>query len=238
MTNIRNQTSLGLPLKLHHKFGSKELLQLLCEHGLGSPYDEIMRFKESVASYTSSHKIDVSQMLSFSSELGPAFFWCDNLDLNIHSPNGRRFTHVMVTEFMQHLPSAGIVEGGRAPGVLNLTIPRLTKGQAVALQLPQSRVALKHSYAPKKVNPPNPNVTNPTHEETAKLEDALKQCHDRDAAWWCQTIRANAIEWSGWNVVLRRNTQESPQPRTMYMFGPVVDAPPAHPDTVLTTMHH
>ena len=70
------------------------------------------------------------------------------------------------------------------------------------------------------------------------LEDMLNRCHELDAGYWCQIFKENAIEWSGWNAALRRTYLENNKPKTLYMFGPVLDAPPAHPDTVLTTMKH
>lgn len=94
MTTSHNQTSLGLALKLHHKFGSKG---------------------------------EVNNMPGFTGKLGPVFSQADNFDLVIYSPNGRRSTHVMVSEFRQHLPSTGILEIGEKSGVMRLTIPRLTR---------------------------------------------------------------------------------------------------------------
>ena len=45
------------------------------------------------------------------------------------------------------------------------------------------------------------------------------------------------MEWSGFNSQLARQTTEieKKNPST-YLFGPLIDAPPAHPDTVLTSL--
>ena len=43
------------------------------------------------------------------------------------------------------------------------------------------------------------------------------------------------IEWGGYNAALAR-VECSPKPPTTYMFGPLIDAPSSHPDTVLTTL--
>ena len=51
-TNI-NLTTLGLAVKLHHKHGSPELVKTLNEHGITSSYDEVMRFRKSVAKFVS-----------------------------------------------------------------------------------------------------------------------------------------------------------------------------------------
>ena len=44
------------------------------------------------------------------------------------------------------------------------------------------------------------------------------------------------MEWNGFNNHLSRS-QGTLKPTT-YMFGPMIAAPPAHPDTILTTLTH
>ena len=97
---------LGLAVKLHHKHGSSELIKTLNEHGITSTYDEVLRFRKSVAKFVS----DYHKKLGLSTEIGPIFSWADNYDLCIMSPNGMKTTHAMVMEFTQH--PAGIIETG------------------------------------------------------------------------------------------------------------------------------
>ena len=52
LTKSYNQRTLGLAVKLHHRFGSKELVTLLHEYGITATYDEVLRFRKSVAIYT------------------------------------------------------------------------------------------------------------------------------------------------------------------------------------------
>ena len=47
----------------------------------------------------------------------------------------------------------------------------------------------------------------------------------------------NPIVWGGYNTALAR-VEYSPKPATIYMFGPLIDAPPSHPDTVLMTLSY
>ena len=49
MNKTRNQTTLGLVVKLHHKFGSRDLIDILNELGCSVPYDEVLRFCKSAA---------------------------------------------------------------------------------------------------------------------------------------------------------------------------------------------
>ena len=38
------------------------------------------------------------------------------------------------------------------------------------------------------------------------------------------------------NKLAREKTPELIMPATVYLFGPLIDAPPSHPDTVLTSL--
>ena len=86
----RNQTTLGLVMKRHHKQGSSELVKTLNEHGITSSYDEVLRFRKSVAKFVSDNQSDYHKKLGLSMEIGPIFSWADNYDLYIASPMGQR----------------------------------------------------------------------------------------------------------------------------------------------------
>ena len=102
IASSNNQVTLGLALKLNHKLGSAELVKLLHEHGLVASY-EVLLFCKSAAKYMCDHKKDVSeQVIGFSKLTGPLSGWCDNYDLLVCTPNGRRETHCLAMEFMCH----------------------------------------------------------------------------------------------------------------------------------------
>ena len=44
------------------------------------------------------------------------------------------------------------------------------------------------------------------------------------------------MESSGFNTEITRMTDAEEKPASTYFFYPVVDAPPSHPETVLTSM--
>ena len=46
------------------------------------------------------------------------------------------------------------------------------------------------------------------------------------------------VEWAGLNAYLDRQetSTSTKKPKTLVVFGPLLDSPPAHPDTVLTTL--
>ena len=49
ITKANTKVTLGLGVKLHHKFGSKELITILHELGYIGTYDEVLRFRTSAA---------------------------------------------------------------------------------------------------------------------------------------------------------------------------------------------
>ncbi len=49
ITRTFNQITVGLAVKLHHNFGSKEIVTLLHEYGITVTYDEVMTLRSSVA---------------------------------------------------------------------------------------------------------------------------------------------------------------------------------------------
>ncbi len=100
ITNTRNQTTLGLGVKLHHKYGSSDLITTLHEHGYIVSYDEVLKFRKSAAKYVEDNSAQLHHMMGLSCTAGILFGWYDNFDLVISTPNGRcDITHAMTTEF-------------------------------------------------------------------------------------------------------------------------------------------
>ena len=106
MNNEFNQTTLGLAVKLHHQFGSRELVDILHCSGYISSYDEVLRFKKSAAKKTAQNT-DIYKDMLHSDGLISA--WFDNFDLKVFTPNGTRETHCMAVEFTQPLHGGGFI---------------------------------------------------------------------------------------------------------------------------------
>ena len=231
----RNQTTLGLAVKLHHKYGSSDLIKTLNEHGITSTYDEVLRFRKSVAKFVLDNHSDYHKKLGLSTEIGPIFSWADNYDLYISSPNGMKSTHAMVMEFTQH-PS-GIINTGNI-GVMQLNIPRIKKHEASSVLFTQQGMQLEHYMGPSKVNPPLLPTKALSTEESQLQSAAVIVSQQRDAAWLSQVYgNDRPLEWAGFNAQQDRLVAGSAQkPKTLVVFGPMIDSPPAHPDTVLTTL--
>ena len=83
-----NQTTLGLAVKLHHKHGSSELVKTLNEHGITSSYDEVLRFRKSVAKFVSDNQSDYHKKLGLSMEIGPIFTGPTTMTCTSQAPMG------------------------------------------------------------------------------------------------------------------------------------------------------
>ena len=57
INHIPNQTTLGIGVRMHHRFGSKELISHLSSYGICVSYDEVLRFRQSAAYYTRNQEI-------------------------------------------------------------------------------------------------------------------------------------------------------------------------------------
>ena len=229
-----NQTTLGLAVKLHHQFGSSELIRTLNSYGLISSYDKVLRFRKSATLFSSKNHDDYHKKLGLTSEIGPIFSWADNYDLFVSSPNSIKSTHALVSQFMQH--PAGILETGNM-GVMQLIIPRLKKGEANGLHLNEQSVPFEHYTGLQKINPPPlPPVALPP-DQAEQVAESLKISTEKDVSWLSQLFTAEKpLDWSGYNAREDRRSEVTSKPKNVVVFGPLIDSPPAHPDTVLTTL--
>ena len=229
ITNMQNQTTLGLGVELHHKFGSRDLIDNLHQHGYTVSYDEVLRFRKSAAKYVSDNTATLHQMMGFTRGAGLIFGWYDNFDLLVSTPNGRRETHAMATQFQSH--PAGIIEFGSAqPGISTLTIPRLTSKQAKLVGRNRA-IPLLHYTGPKKVSPPAASTSKTTgisYTDLCTRQASLETAQEKDAQWLNSLSQGqDAMEWNGFNNQLARS-QGILKPASPYMFGPLIDAPPSH----------
>ena len=200
-----NQTTLGLAVKFHHRFGSKEAVDLLHEYGFAVTYDEVMRFRKSVAVHTASHT-SVRQLPS--SEV-PASGWFDNFDLNIFTPNGRRETHAMAIEFTQQKAESSTDSNATSES----DITRLTKLEARTTKLGEiSAVPIQHHRSRGRPAPPAITI----HEglsfsELHKLNATVEAATEADYKWMSNVLTKESqdlppLDWSGHMAVSARQT--------------------------------
>ena len=170
-------------------------------------------------------------MLGLTTEIDPVFSWADNYD-----PNGTQTTHAMACEFTQH-PS-DIIKTQNDIRVMQLKIPRLKKHELASLQLTPT-VQPAHYNGPSKLIPPPLPAVALSSEETVQADTAMARARTQDAAWLSHVhTEDKPVEGAGFNAYLDRQeaSTSTKKPKTLVVFAPLLDAPPAHPDTVMTTL--
>ena len=182
ITGKNNQTTLGLGIKLHHRYGSRDLLDLLHDHGILHHYDETRQFCKSAAKYVSENTHTLHQKQGFIYSVRNVYGWYDNFDLIVRSPNGRRETHAMATEFQMHPP--GIVEGSIHSGISSLVIPHLTLNQAKSLDKNRA-ISITHYTGPKKVTIPAipPKTIGVSYRAVRAQQMSLEVAQEKDVQW-------------------------------------------------------
>ena len=72
----------------------------------------------------------------------------------------------------------------------------------------------------------------PPFTDVCALQGSLERAQIVDTQWLNSHLHnPNSIEWEGYNAALAR-VEYSPKSVTTYMFGPLIDAPQSHPNTV------
>ena len=123
---------------------------------------------------------------------------------------------------------------------MQLKIPRLKKHEASSLRLTHQAIQLEHYTGPSKLNLPLLPMRALSADESQLQSAAVRFSQQREAAWLSQVHENDKpVEWAGFNAQQDRLVVGSAQkPKTLVVFGPMIDSPPAHPDTVLTMLVH
>ena len=158
----------------------------------------------------------------------------DNYDLNIFTSNGCRGSHALATDVTQHpLPTD---ENCQQPLP---KIPRLKKKETSRMdivQLPSNALHQYHgpSRSLPKMFPDHDGM--PLTEASKKMED-LEKALQSDTEWLAHVLTNEDLpmEWAGYmNHVAREEGFISKE--TNNVHGPLIDAPPSHPNTILTSI--
>ncbi len=116
-------------------------------------------------------------------------------------------------------------------------IPRVTKLEMRKTKLSElAPITIHHYQGPKNPTPPITHNHDgiPYHKAVERMESidvALKA----DVEWLTKVIHGDndddpPVEWSGYMNYMAR------EKATRYIYGPLLDAPPSHPDTFLTSI--
>ena len=122
-------------------------------------------------------------------------------------------------------------------------VPRISKADMNLMKAKDlAPVELHHFAGQKKPVPPAVEI----HEGMPfpllkKLQESIEVAYNLDLSWLVDVIRTTEgespqAEWSGYMSSVARLKEEEPGSATRFLFGPLIDAPPSHPDTVLTTL--
>ena len=124
----------------------------------------------------------------------------------------------------------------------SLILPRLSKkaAQSNTSSSSSGSLPLKQYTGPTKVNPPAIDATYGIfHQEACARQMSLATAHEMNVKWLnTLSTQENAMEWGGLNNQEACNDQAQKKPASTYIFGPLIDAKAAHPDTVLTLLEY
>ena len=94
---------------------------------------------------------------------------------------------------------------------------------------------------PKKPQPPKITLAEgESYNRTVKKMKSIEHAVQNDIGWLVSIIKSNkegntGVEWAGYMASIAHQ-QDIPLNAMKYIFGPLINETPSHPDTVLTTM--
>ena len=122
---------------------------------------------------------------------------------------------------------------------MSLKLLRLTKLEAGKLSLAhKSSSVIKHYTGPKKMAPPALKEVRKADAIQDVTAQSVSRAQKKDATWLSQFHSSPLpLDWSSYNAVQdRSDDSRAPKLKTTSVFGPLLDFPPVHPDTVLSTI--
>ena len=204
----------------------KEVVEHLHEYRVVCSYDELKRFRSSVAFHASS--ANNSSILRHHSE-GLVQAVADNFDCNISSMNGLRQTHSLALMMIQH---------GREAVNKDEFIKRLKKADLKDIYLPD--VEMSRYTGPKKPCMPENDV----HSLVPPLKVLCGAVISENVNSEFDFMFLKSIaetpdtpEYSGYNTRADRESGRSLGEATSSMYLPLIDSKPADPSTILTAMN-
>lgn len=205
---------------------SKEQVKTFHDFGVTCSYDELLRFKKSVA-FNANATMDTIGLKK--SENGLIQGVGDNFDQQISSQNGKVQTHSMAL-LMTHS------DDKRDENEKELT-PRISKSE-MTQQIPYV-IEVGRYTGPKKPIPSEGAMTVKVQSLStlAQMAIVLNRVKDRDFEF-LKSVNAGhgCPEYNGFNTKKAREEGLSLQQKTRAIYLPLIDMPPAEYDTVLTSM--
>ena len=222
-----NKQTTTLQIALGLLFREKSIIQEMYNFRVCCSYVEICRFKSSAAFAASKHTHLRGMM---SSENGLVQAVADNFDASISSANGLKQTHALALLITQ-------VQHGGDTADEPEKIRRLKK-EDMHQKLEES--AIPQLYCgPKKPNMPESNAERTVLPLSilARLQLGIKHALAQDFIFFKSMSESSGTpEYGGFNTKLAREQGHTVRPATKAVYTPLIDMPPADPNTMLTAM--
>lgn len=231
VTNAISKSPTSLQVALGNLMrDSKSLLNQMYQFRVTCSYDEILRFKKSAA-LAASRTIQLSGIHESNSGLIQVV--ADNFDADISSQNGKVTTHSLAMLISQPKCDVDVPNEVSIP-----TIPRATKAD---LSKPiDFEITTQRYQGPKRVPMPEDSAKKSVLPLKVLCSCVLSKgrANELDFAFFNEvTTEEGCPEFSGFNTKLSRETGQSLKPKTQAVYLPLIDMPPADPDTMMTAMH-
>ncbi len=219
---VKNQaTPLQIALAVFLR-DSKEQVKAFHDFQVTCSYDELLRFKKSIACSANSN-MDLTGLNKEADGLIQGVG--DNFDQQISSQNGMLQTHSMSLLMTQTNDEKKQDEA----------VPRLKKSE-MAQQIPYNIEICRYT-GPKKPAPPESSLRAkvPTLIDLAQTAILVSRARERDFEF-LRDVCKGGPEYSGYNTKKAREEGHSLKPKTKAIYLPLIDMPPAEYDIVLTSM--
>ena len=222
LTNHPTQLQISLAVLLRQ---SKELVKTMNDFGVTCTYDELLRFKKSVAA-AAAKSAELTAISKVEDDLVQVVV--DNFDADIASQNCKLSTHSLAVLLTQPAANSQHQEHN---------IPRLKKTE-MTKEIDYQLDIVGYSGPKKPKFPPQFLKKHvPLLKTLAHMVLSQQRANENDFAFLTDVIMSDdSPEFNGYNTCLCREQGRYPKPKTKAVYLPLIDIPPAHPDTIMTAM--
>lgn len=231
ITSVLTNKPTTLQITIGTVLRQKSLIEQLSEFGITCSYDEVLRFKKSVAHAASTEKHLQGLM---DSKVGLVQAVADNFDANIASPNGLKATHSLALLLTQIQDDDSQMED---LSEVSPTVRRLRKDELK--KEPTLPVAVHHYHGPMKPAMPEASCLHqvlPLHVLAAKVI-SVNRAQEADYMFLRRiTEDESTPEYNGFNTAMARAQGHTTRPATKAIYTPLIDMKPSDPDTIMTAM--
>ena len=207
---------LGLSVTLYHRFGSKDLLQILSNLGFSASYAQTLLYQASVITFAPEPIIEKS--------FGHCVF--DNADHNVNTIDGHNTFHKM----------GGILIIAPHSAVKNVEITKLNKFPKAKELKNKGIIQLQYFQKDPKKNMndiifeilPGYDLRNKKFIKNIKLS--------REDFLWIYSKYINSSNSTGWNNFMEQLTEYKDYIKSRIIIFPFISAPPTNNNTIYTSL--